>query len=541
MYLNMISNQFYSSNKLKILLVNLIFIHKVLAINEETDIQPPNYNSIFDHLFLQVISTFENDITRWVLVNDKNEINYSLICSNDLELLSIACDSDYICRQKKINSLNNLKRILESLECFHVFLCLHILNIFNSNITKKNENPNHNFILGFQHVRDYAVRMISFFIYGKFVVNSWQLDFSMNVIDMVRLQNDNNESFKDILVLINDPSLLTSMNEFCENCKRSNQFFATFTSVLTKTYQDKLDPFRVSVNVKYYIKKILSRLKINCIIKMDRTSHMLIKKANQQEIEIDPDFEKKKQEFLKSLKLNKLEIKIYERNTANPKNGYSTIKDLGKRLQASNFYRACKRQPTTCGKSLLKKVMYIYKKKELILTDESKNNLSNVNYGKINEEVAIKEFKKKTNIEIEPCGVFIDENLNYLIASPDGLIGSDGIVEVKCPFNAKDMTPKIAITEKIIKYVHFDKNGNLLLKRTSQEFYQIQGELHITQREYCYLIIWTGKGMVYEKIMRDDVFWKNNMENQLINFYENCMLPELINSQLFENNVIQTS
>ncbi|XP_050520343.1 uncharacterized protein LOC126893861 [Daktulosphaira vitifoliae] len=534
----MISNNFYSSRILKIVVVIIFLIYKVLAVNDKIDVQPPDYNSIFDHSFLHVTSTFENNITTWIPVNGKEDINYSLISPDDIALLSKACKNDYICRKNKINSLNNLKTILESLECFHVYLCLHILNIFDNDITNKKKNPNYKLILGYQHVRDYAVKMISFFTYGKFKVNPWQFDFSMKVIDIVNLEKNRNKSFEDILVHINDPSLLSSMNEFCENCKRSNQFFATFTSVLTKTYQDKLDPFRVSKSVKSIISRIFSRLKINCVIKMDRISLMLIKIANQQDIEIDPDFEKKKQEFLESLKLSKLEIKTHERNTANHINLYSTVKHLGKCLQASYFYRACIIQPTTCCKKVLRQTMHIYKKNKIILTDESKNNLSNVNYGKINEEVAIKEFKKKTNIEIEPCGVFIDENLNYLIASPDGLIGSDGIIEVKCPIKIRDRIPQDAIKDNILKYVYFDKNGSLLLKRTSRQFYQIQGELHITKRQYCYFIIWSQKGMIYTKIIRDDKFWNDNMESQLIDFYENRMIPELISPLLFKNNEI---
>ncbi|XP_050520342.1 uncharacterized protein LOC126893859 isoform X2 [Daktulosphaira vitifoliae] len=383
--------------------------------------------------------------------------------------------------------------------------------------------------------------MLSFFTYGKFVVNSWQFLFSMKVIDMVRLEKDKQKSFEDILVYINNSSLLTSMNEFCENCKTSSQFFASFSLNLSKIYQDIPDPFSIPGNVKSYITNMLSRVNIDCVTKMDRISHMLIKKANQQEIEIHPDFEKKKQDILKSLKLNKLEIESYEKNTVSGSHCYIGEENLGKRLRATYFYRACTINLTTCEERLLKKVMYTNKKKEVIITDEDENNFYRNKYGINSEKLAINEFNNKMNVNIQPCGVFIDENLNYLVASPDGLIGKDAIVEVKCPFNVRNMIPEDAIKNKNIRHVFFDKNGNLLLKRHSQYFYQIQGELHITKRQYCYFIIWTQKGMVYATITRDDKFWNDNMESQLINFYENRMIPELINSQLFENNEKQSS
>ncbi|XP_050547954.1 uncharacterized protein LOC126909811 [Daktulosphaira vitifoliae] len=139
------------------------------------------------------------------------------------------------------------------------------------------------------------------------------------------------------------------------------------------------------------------------------------------------------------------------------------------------------------------------------------------------------------DVKIEPCSAFIDKNINYLTAKPDGIIGDDGIVEIKCPVNAQYFTPEKAIKDKVIKYLYYNENKELILKRSSVTFYQIQGELHISKRQYCYLIIWTPKGIVYCKILRDDKFWNDNMEQKLIDFYENIMLPELLNFHFTKN------
>jgi hypothetical protein len=32
------------------------------------------------------------------------------------------------------------------------------------------------------------------------------------------------------------------------------------------------------------------------------------------------------------------------------------------------------------------------------------------------------------------------------------------------------------------------------LKRNHDYFYQIRGQLHVTQRQYCYFVFWTPKG-----------------------------------------------
>lgn len=55
------------------------------------------------------------------------------------------------------------------------------------------------------------------------------------------------------------------------------------------------------------------------------------------------------------------------------------------------------------------------------------------------------------SVNIEPSGLFVDSEQFYLAASPDGLIGDDGLVEIKCPSSAKNVSPEEAINNKIIK------------------------------------------------------------------------------------------
>lgn len=115
-------------------------------------------------------------------------------------------------------------------------------------------------------------------------------------------------------------------------------------------------------------------------------------------------------------------------------------------------------------------------------------------YGIQYENVAKDAFETLTKMKIVPCGLFIDKKLNFLAASPDGLV-DDGIIEIKCPSSIKNITPQEAAHTKSIKYLIVDKRGNIKLKRTCQYFYQVQGQLHITQRQNCYFIVWTPNGM----------------------------------------------
>jgi len=89
--------------------------------------------------------------------------------------------------------------------------------------------------------------------------------------------------------------------------------------------------------------------------------------------------------------------------------------------------------------------------------------------------------------------LFIHKNKPYLAASPDGLIGKDCILEIKCPPSIKEYTPEEAVHKKKIKYMITD-GEKITLKKTDNYYYQVQAQLNITERNYCYFVVWTPKG-----------------------------------------------
>jgi hypothetical protein len=114
-----------------------------------------------------------------------------------------------------------------------------------------------------------------------------------------------------------------------------------------------------------------------------------------------------------------------------------------------------------------------------------------------------------------------------LAASPDGLVGCDGIVEVKCPWNVKDLTVLDAVKARKIKYAEKKKDG-LHVKMDHNYSYQIQGQLHITQRDFCLFVVYTKRGIFVEKIERDRKFWKEKILPKLEKFFFQYFLPEKI-------------
>ena len=66
------------------------------------------------------------------------------------------------------------------------------------------------------------------------------------------------------------------------------------------------------------------------------------------------------------------------------------------------------------------------------------------NCGIINENEGKKALYRKTGLCIEKCGIWLDLS-GMLGASPDGLIGKDVLLEIKCPFTQKESTIEEAV------------------------------------------------------------------------------------------------
>ncbi|EFA13516.1 hypothetical protein TcasGA2_TC010488 [Tribolium castaneum] len=68
-------------------------------------------------------------------------------------------------------------------------------------------------------------------------------------------------------------------------------------------------------------------------------------------------------------------------------------------------------------------------------------------WGIDNEEKAKEKFEQITGIKVDSCGFFVDKEKKFLGATPDGLVGSNAIVEIKCPFSARNTNIKTAIEQ----------------------------------------------------------------------------------------------
>lgn len=204
-----------------------------------------------------------------------------------------------------------------------------------------------------------------------------------------------------------------------------------------------------------------------------------------EELDMDEDdYEKHKLEFMtnKIIK-NSDEIEFIEKSTTLQSECELWHRERRIRLTASHFGIICKLRPSTSRANTIKSILY----NTFCGNDHTK-------YGIECEPFAKTEFEKLSGFKIQDSGLFIHEQLPYLAASPDGLINTNGIVEIKCPSSIKHLTPKEAIETGKLKFATLDSQCNLQLKTSDKYYFQVMGQLQITQRLFCYFIIWSPKG-----------------------------------------------
>ncbi|KAH8027883.1 hypothetical protein HPB51_011113 [Rhipicephalus microplus] len=236
---------------------------------------------------------------------------------------------------------------------------------------------------------------------------------------------------------------------------------------------------------------------------------------NCQQPDMPPEqYAEKERAVLASLQVNEKQQMEIEKATRGQADNPTWHFERNMRLTASNFYAVCRRREWTPCDTLVKTLLYKKNFTSAALEHERQQ-----------ERVALRLYEQEMETAVQPCGLFVYPEYGFLAASPDGLIASDGIVEVKCPFTAKDMEPsKAAKKYNQRSQVHEPPK----LSCSHNYLYQVQGQLHITKRSFCHFVVCTSKDIHVQRIERDNDFWKFRMLPQLIRFYRDCMLPEIV-------------
>ncbi|XP_071150729.1 uncharacterized protein [Mytilus edulis] len=181
------------------------------------------------------------------------------------------------------------------------------------------------------------------------------------------------------------------------------------------------------------------------------------------------------------------------------------------RLTASRFGEICK---ATCRRNTTKLCAS--------LTGRNTFSTQATLHGKNYEKKALNAFQSNSTLQTTTCGLFVSVEHPYLGATPDATVGEDGLVEIKCPFNGRNEKIKPG---KCFPFLKYDDNGNTVLKQSSNYYVQIQGQLYVSKREYCYFVVYTFCDLFVQKIAIDNAYCESCLIPKLEVFYKKFFRP----------------
>ncbi len=160
-----------------------------------------------------------------------------------------------------------------------------------------------------------------------------------------------------------------------------------------------------------------------------------------------------------------------------------------------------------------------------------------VQYGVKNEEKARRLFLKQhrykghERAKVSVPGFIISEDKPFLGCSPDGIITcrkcDKFLIEIKCLWKHRNLCPKEAAVKTGICTV--SECGDLELKQNHAYYYQIQGQMAISNIHKCYIVFFTSKGIYSVNVPFHNDMWKRT-ENKLCSFYRNAMFTQFQNA-----------
>lgn len=143
-------------------------------------------------------------------------------------------------------------------------------------------------------------------------------------------------------------------------------------------------------------------------------------------------------------------------------------------------------------------------------------------YGSANESKAKQLYQESyPERHVHSSGLLLQPDLPFLGATPDAIIcdnGKTGLLEVKCPFAARDMT--VAEAAIAIKDFYVCKDGEEMhISERHDCFYQIQGQLLLSGLDFCDFVLFTRRDIYIERVHRD-VQFINDMIVKLHAFHD---------------------
>lgn len=193
------------------------------------------------------------------------------------------------------------------------------------------------------------------------------------------------------------------------------------------------------------------------------------------------------------------------------------------RITGTKVHDIRTRKDTTAPDKLVRKIMGYG---EHFTSDQTQ-------WGLDKEEEALSVYIKTiepyhNDVALRKSGFLICPKYPYLGVSPDGIRScachDDILVEVKCPYTAKDQNPRDKFGNS-----SFCIDGTGELKKNHRYYTQIQLQLYISQMHFCDLVIYTGVAdYIYITQVEIDEQFCNEMVAKSTLFFFNEVMPELL-------------
>jgi len=155
-------------------------------------------------------------------------------------------------------------------------------------------------------------------------------------------------------------------------------------------------------------------------------------------------------------------------------------------------------------------------------------------YGLECEPKAILKYERVRNVKVYPSGFWVNPKFPFLGCSPDGLVGSDTVIEIKSLKLLKQYsvetvtTPTSPVVKSVLSRQCFKvEDGKCILKRSHAYYYQCQQILLVTDRKYCDFILHAASGPdSVERIPRNEPLIQEILGN-LTALWTHVIAPEI--------------
>ena len=131
-------------------------------------------------------------------------------------------------------------------------------------------------------------------------------------------------------------------------------------------------------------------------------------------------------------------------------------------------------------------------------------------WGNEHEPLARSEYEIKTGNIVNEEGFILYDNVTGVGCSPDGLIGDDGLIEIKCPYNS-------------VNHVETLLNGMPTVHKA-----QVQGQMWVTCRDWCDFVSYDPrmpeKQQLYVQRIKRDNKYIEDLESKIAEFLNNVKL-----------------